>query len=53
MSVLEVKMPSRNASGGIHFTGSIAFPPFLQMSETVFNAGFGSRPGNQFSVGEQ
>ena len=25
-----VKMPSRKASGGIHFTGNIAFPPFLR-----------------------
>jgi len=29
ISVLDVKIPSRKASGGIHFTGSIAFPPFL------------------------
>ncbi len=28
-SVFDVNIPSRNASGGIHFTGSIAFPPFL------------------------
>ena len=29
ISVLAVKIPSRNASGGIHFTGNMAFPPFL------------------------
>lgn len=28
-SVFEVNMPSKNASGGIHLMGSIAFPPFL------------------------
>ena len=29
VSVLDVKMPSMKASGGIHFTGSMARPPFL------------------------
>lgn len=30
MSVLEVNIPSRKLSGGIHFTGTIALPFFLQ-----------------------
>lgn len=29
VSVLDVKMPSMKASGGIHLTGSMARPPFL------------------------
>lgn len=29
VSVLEVKIPSIKASGGIHLTGSMARPPFL------------------------
>lgn len=28
VSVLDVNIPSMKASGGIHFTGSIAQPPF-------------------------
>lgn len=29
VSVLQVKIPSMKASGGIHLTGSMARPPFL------------------------